>query len=388
MSPWAIIVAAGKGERMKTETPKQFVIWRDRPLYWHSAVAFSRSSRVKGIVFVFHPDYLEREKERLRDLIKTAEVCVPWLVAPGGARRQDSVRAALESLPPECDLVFVHDAARPFLSPRLVHRIADSLAPEMAGVIPCVDVTDTIKSVGKGACIGATIPRHTLLAAQTPQLFRRRVLQKAHETTGDFTDDAGMLEAMGEKIGFCEGERSNVKLTYPEDLDLLREKDDMINISGFGYDVHKFGGDKPLRLGGVPIPGALTITAHSDGDVVLHALMDAILGCVGRGDLGDHFPDTDPALAGVSSAILLDEVLDLAREARFVIDHVDITIIAQKPRLAARKKEISNNIARLLGLSTAMVNIKATTEEGMGFTGRKEGIKCCALVNGRMRRND
>ena len=369
---------------MNLALPKQFMLWRGRPLYWHSAVAFSRSGSVDGLVFVFPPEDIEREQERLCRLLKTAEVGLPWRVTSGGERRQDSVKNALAALPPDCELVYIHDAARPFLTPRLINRVASALSEEMAGAIPCVKVVDTIKRSEDGATASGTLPRDKLLAAQTPQLFRVDKLREAHEGVANVTDDASMLEALGEKIGVCEGERENVKITYPEDLALLRDRRSEIPRSGFGYDVHKFGGDRPLKLGGVLIPGDWSVRAHSDGDVVLHALIDAILGCIGAGDIGDHFPDSDPAFEGVSSAALLDDVLDMARDAKFQIDAADITIIAQKPKLSGHKREIAKNVARLLNLSPERVNVKATTEEGLGFTGRVEGLKCVALVSGRI----
>lgn len=370
---------------MNLDVPKQFMSWRGRPLYWRSAVAFSRSGRVDGLIFVFPPEDVEREKDRLDRLLKTAEVGLPWRVVGGGARRQDSVRNALAALPPDCELVFIHDAARPFLTPELINRVYSALAADMAGAIPCVKVVDTIKTSEDGETASGTLPRDKLLAAQTPQLFRVDKLREAHKADANATDDASMVEALGEKIGVCEGERGNAKITYPEDLDLLRESRTEIPRSGFGYDVHKYGGDRPLRLGGVPIPGDWSVQAHSDGDVVLHALIDAILGCIGAGDIGDWFPDSDPAFDGVSSSVLLDDVLDMAREANFQIDAVDIAIVAQKPKLSSRKRDIAKNVARLLNLSPSRVNVKATTEEGMGFTGRVEGLKCMALVSGRLR---
>ncbi len=190
-----------------------------------------------------------------------------------------------------------------------------------------------------------------------------------------------MIERAGHGVRIVPGEISNLKITTPEDLRVLTPPASQpVPCTGFGYDVHAFGGNRPMVLGGMPIAGAPFVKAHSDGDVLLHALCDAILGCLGQGDIGEHFPDNDDRFDNISSAILLSEVMDKARDQGLVITHVDLTIIAQTPRLTPHKAAIRGNVARLLELCDAQVNVKATTEEHLGFTGRKEGIKAVAVV--------
>lgn len=388
---WAILAAAGSGQRLREATAgvsKQFMLWKQKPLYWHSLMVLARFAPLKGIVLALPPSSLEDEKKRIEKLSKADDPGVEILVIPGGASRQESVRVALEAVPLSCDRVIVHDAARPFLTPGLLWRVCDALESDSEGIVPAIAVTDTIKLVNCGGQVESTLPRERLRAVQTPQVFLADVLRNAHKLALQdgitATDDASLLEMTGHSVRIVTGDADNVKITNPEDLALLAtaEMKNYLPCVGFGYDVHKFGSDKPLRLGGVEVPGKCGLIAHSDGDVLLHALMDAILGSAGLGDIGTHFPDTDPALAGISSAILLDETLRLARERNVEIRNADITVVAQMPRLEPWKTEISNNVSRLLDLPKNRVNIKATTEEGMGFTGSGEGIKVYAIVSG------
>lgn len=385
--PWALILAAGQGARMAAATggaAKQFLPWRGMPLFWHAARAMSRSASVAGIVFVFPPDQRLQAEAMLADLHRQDDLGLPWAVASGGPQRQDSVRLGLAALPERPSCVLVHDAARPFLSPALVRRVCEALAQGAAGVIPAIAVTDTIKRV-ENCRVAATLPREALAAVQTPQGFRLDALLAAHAhaaATGmAVTDDASLLEALGLEVRVIPGEADNVKITRPEDLALLREAAPAPDLrTGMGYDVHRYGQGRPMRLGGVLIPGAPEVLAHSDGDVLLHALADAVLGCACLGDIGQHFPDKDPQFEGISSAILLQQVLDMSRDGGCTPCHADVTIVAQAPRLAPYREEIRKNIARLMGLPISRVNVKATTEEHLGFTGRAEGIKAYAVV--------
>ncbi len=388
-APWALVLAAGHGSRMAAATggeAKQFLPWRGLPLYWHAAQAMSRSGLTAGLVFVFPPQRRAAEEERLRALCRSHDLGLPWVCADGGETRQDSVRQGLAALPARTRWVLVHDAARPFVSPALVQRVCAALREGAVGVVPALPVTDTIKTVAEGKVL-ATLPRHSLAAVQTPQGFCCATLRRAHAAAlaapgGPATDDAALLEALGEEVRVVPGETVNVKLTHPQDLDLLRPATPIPRFcTGMGYDVHRYGSGRPLRLGGVPIEGGFEVVAHSDGDVLLHALADALLGCAALGDIGRHFPDSDPTLEGVSSALLLDRVLTMVREAGVTPCHADLTIVAQKPRMAPHGAAIRKNVARLLGLPPSCVNVKATTEEGLGFTGRLEGIKAYAVVS-------
>lgn len=389
LRPWSILLAAGSGSRLAAATgniPKQFLPYRDAPLYWQSALHMRAVARIAGLIFVFPEDRLTEEEAVLRRLDAQHALGLPWRIAPGGPRRQDSVNNALEKLGPACAAVLVHDTARPFASPELITRICEALDAGAEGVIPGVPVTDTIKIVH---CrhVAETPDRDSLVAVQTPQGFRCATLRRAHERARNeqwnVTDDAALLERCGVPVAVVPGEPANIKITHPEDLRMLHDIPSApLPCTGFGYDVHRYGPGRPMKLGGVPIPGGPEVQAHSDGDVLLHALMDALLGCSGAGDIGLLFPDTSAAFDNADSAVLLDEVLRLSRGTGVTLVHADLTVIAQAPKIAPHRDLIRRNISRLLGLPPERVNIKATTEEGLGFTGAREGIKAVAVVTG------
>lgn len=389
MQCWSIILAAGSGSRLAQVAngcKKQFLEWKGAPLYWHSAVMFSRVARMNGIIFVFPEDELEEATARLREMDTFRCLGLPWHTTAGGVRRQDSVCNGLAALPRDCTTVLVHDAARPFASPALTNRLLDTLESGAHGVIPAIAVTDTIKIVENNT-VTATPDRACLRAVQTPQGFDRAVLEQAHaactERGWQVTDDASVLEQADIPVATVPGEATNIKITHPEDLGMLHETPSapMHPVVGWGYDVHRYGAGRPMKLGGVPIPGGPEVVAHSDGDVLLHALTDALLGCIGGGDIGDHFPDSSAEFDNISSAILLNEVYDKVLRAGVQVTNVDLTIVAQVPRLAPWKEHIRKNICRLLKLDPIQVNVKATTEEKLGFTGEKKGIKAVATVS-------
>ncbi|MBO4369714.1 MAG: 2-C-methyl-D-erythritol 4-phosphate cytidylyltransferase [Desulfovibrio sp.] len=382
-SVWAIIVAAGSGSRMGEAfpKPKQFLSWQGVPLYWHAVRALGRSPLLDGIVLVLPQNDTEKESKEAKERAKKEHLGLPLLYCEGGAQRRDSVRMGLAALPESCDYVLIHDGARPFVRTSLVTTVAKALLSGKNAVVPGIPVTDTIKVVADGN-VCSTLDRASLCRIQTPQGFLRSLLVKAHEedknTNG--TDDASLIEALGEPVFVLKGDETNRKITHPSDLAFLMQTPSDIMTIGQGYDVHRFGGTRPIILGGVPIPSPLMIAAHSDGDVLLHALMDALLGAACAGDIGQHFPDTDPRFAGISSSILLDRVRGILLEKQIEPIHLDATIIAERPKIAPYRAQIAANIARLLALPTHAVNIKATTEEGLGFTGRQEGIKAQAIV--------
>ena len=410
MTTWAIILAAGQGSRLKSaglQEKKQFLLWKERPLFWHAARTFARVPRIFGMVFVFPEADFIAAQEHVINLDNEEGLGLPWLCVTGGPRRQDSVACALAALPSDCTRVLVHDAARPFASARLCNALLDVLEQhDISGAIPVVPLHDTVKRVelaerpDAARCVMVeTLPRNELRAVQTPQAFRLEDLRTAHARAAamgwEVTDDASMLERLDLTVAGVPGEEGNVKITTPKDLDLLVPQSpapgapSRRHVSGWGYDVHRYvpadhPKARPMKLGGVPIMTGQNgphILAHSDGDVLLHALTDALLGCLGQGDIGDRFPDTDPALDNVPSCVLLDMVLQDALSQELHIEHVDLTLIAQIPKIAPHKQNISDNIAKLLHLSAKQVNVKATTEEGLGFTGEKKGIKAVALVN-------
>ncbi|MDR2489133.1 MAG: 2-C-methyl-D-erythritol 4-phosphate cytidylyltransferase [Desulfovibrio sp.] len=415
MNTWALLLAAGQSSRLAAQgisMPKQFLALEGFPLFWRSAMTFARLALLRGIVFVFPPgsnpvvcssaeegNNLPPGEEYaflVRELDADGRLGLPWRIVLGGERRQDSVRNALEALPADCDSVLVHDAARPFATAGLMVRVLKALEAGYPAVTPGIAVADTIKSIDAAGRVLCTHERACLRAVQTPQGFALGPLRVAHararEEGWEVTDDAELLERCGHPVVLVEGEECNRKISTVQDLRLSgfdpafsggNIVPHCIACTGFGYDVHRYGGERPFILGGVPIRTDVTVVAHSDGDVLLHSLMDALLGCVGGGDIGGMFPDSDPAYENISSGILLAEILERTRLAGLVVDHVDITVIAQIPRIAPHREAIAANLAKMLQLPVSAVNIKATTEEGLGFTGEKKGIKAIAVVTGR-----
>ncbi|MDR2124775.1 MAG: 2-C-methyl-D-erythritol 4-phosphate cytidylyltransferase [Desulfovibrio sp.] len=397
MNTWAVVLAAGRGLRSGQSLPKQFIPYRGMPLFWHSLSAFARIPALRGLVLVLPPDSdFDAVSARLRD---APSLGLPCLLRAGGESRQASSALGAAALPDDCDAVLVHDAARPFITASLITRVLEALAQGCRAVIPGIAVTDTLKEVDAAGMVRKHLDRSGLLAVQTPQGFVAQDLKKAHahaRAAGiPVTDDAGLMELCGIPVTVIHGDAGNVKITTPEDLRRLQAKPDydgfgpvsddfprLVPRSGFGYDVHRYGGTRPLVLGGVPIPGGITVHAHSDGDVLLHALTDALLGCICGGDIGLLFPDSDPDLENIASGILLTETLERCLAAGFYPEHADLTVVAQIPRIAPHRAAVTDNIAKLLRLDRSRVNLKATTEEKLGFTGEKKGIKATALVNG------
>lgn len=390
---WAIVLAAGEGRRLAAHTgqAKQFMPWQGKPLYWHSALTLARVARVQGLIFVFPPSVIHSETEQLEQLTKQEPLNIPWRVTSGGVLRQDSVRNGLLAMPQSAQkgFVLVHDAARPFATPNLCNRLIDALGKGHPAVIPGLAVTDTIKVV-ENHLVSSTPDRSSLVAVQTPQAFSFPLLLEAHkkafEQKLEVTDDAALMEACGHPVLIVAGEGTNRKLTTVEDLSMLQTQSDLpLAITSFGYDVHRFTDDtvtgRPMRLGGVLIPKAPCIEAHSDGDTLLHALSDALLGCCGAGDIGQLFPDNDPQNSNLSSTVILDEALNRFQAAGCSLTHIDITVITQIPKIAPHREAIRKNLCRLLSLPLEAVSVKATTEEGLGFTGQKQGIKVCALAS-------
>ncbi|MDQ7033057.1 MAG: 2-C-methyl-D-erythritol 4-phosphate cytidylyltransferase [Desulfonauticus sp.] len=389
---WAIILAAGQSSRLKKQglaEKKQFLFWKGLPLFVHSLNVFSAIPLIKGVVLVFSEEDFDKGKKLCASYFLKEHV--PVLFCTGGELRQDSVFNGLLSLPEECSHVFIHDGARPFLTPALVQRLIENYLalPEDVGVVPGIAVSDTIKEVDAEARVRRTLPRSKLKAIQTPQLFELQFLKKAHllarSQNIEATDDAMLWEIAGGKIIVVEGDVENIKITTKEDLVHLKNMSsskEKIFVSGFGYDVHRYGGDKPLILGGIPISQKVKVEAHSDGDVLFHALVDALLGCLGAGDIGELFPDSDKRYANLASSIFVSEVMILAQKKGFTLTNVDITIVAQSPKISPFKKQIQKNVANLLALPKERVNIKATTEERLGFTGAGEGLKAMVLATG------
>ncbi|MDR3641734.1 MAG: 2-C-methyl-D-erythritol 4-phosphate cytidylyltransferase [Humidesulfovibrio sp.] len=397
-STWAMILAAGNSARLAEALAgsggpqrKQYLELDGAPLFWRSAQTFARIQAVRGLVFVFPAEDLERMSEAVERLNARDPLSLPWRTCAGGTRRQDSVRLGLAQLPQDCTQVLVHDAARPFATAALARRVLEALEAGAVAVVPGLAVTDTIKRIDHNNVVVDTPERARLRAVQTPQGFGLTALLAAHERAEaegwEVTDDAGLMERAGHPVCMTLGEEANVKITNPADLDLLRPAMTAAPRTAWGYDVHRYlardevhAKARPMILGGVAIPGAPQVIAHSDGDVLLHALTDALLGIACAGDIGQLFPDTDAAFENMPSAVFVTEALRRVRLAGFRPVHADLTVVAQTPKLAAHKGRIAAQVAQLLELPVDSVNVKATTEEGLGFTGEKRGLKAVAVV--------
>lgn len=358
----AIIVAAGRGKRLGSSLPKQFLKVRGRTILEMSVEAFEQNKYVDEIFVAANADYCELTEKLCRGFSKLKKIVA------GGAERQDSVRAAFDCLRGENGIVLVHDAARPFVSEAVINAVIEGTA-DFGAAIPTVPAKDTIRQVdGTGS---RTLQRETLACVQTPQGFRISLLKHAFEKAQAEgflgTDDASLVERMGINISMVQGEDANRKITTREDLETEMR-------IGTGYDVHRLVEGRPLVLCGEQIPYEKGLLGHSDADVALHALMDAMLGAAGLGDIGKHFPDTDERYRGISSMKLLQKTAELLREAGYFLGNADITIIAQRPKIAGYIPKMRANIAEIMNCDENKINIKGTTTEKLGFVGREEGI--------------
>jgi 2-C-methyl-D-erythritol 4-phosphate cytidylyltransferase/2-C-methyl-D-erythritol 2,4-cyclodiphosphate synthase len=375
----ALIVAAGRGSRFGGPLPKQYALLAGRPVLRHTIEACRTASAISGLrVVIAAGDQMHYE----------AAVAGLGLEPPvlGGATRQRSVLNGLEALAREApDFVAVHDAARPFVKPvDIAACLAAAAAPGVSGAVLGIPLADTIKRTEAGTVV-ETVPRANLWRAQTPQVFRFGPLLQAHRDVASLggseatalTDDAAVAERAGLKVVMVEGSEDNRKITTADDL---ARSVAMETRTAFGIDVHGFGPGNAVMLGGIAIPHTHTLTGHSDADVALHALTDAVLGTIGAGDIGKHFPPSDPQWRGVSSDRFLRHAVELlaARGGRIV--HLDLTLICEAPRIGPHRDAMAASIARTAGVGADRVSVKATTTEGLGFTGRREGIAAQAVA--------
>ncbi len=386
----AIVVAAGRGLRAGGGLPKQYRPLAGRPLLAWTLEALARGE-IGRIVTVIHPDDRALYDNVVAALSDDARA---GLVEPptGGATRQESVRAGLAALaadPP--DIVLVHDGARPFPSPALIERVV-AAAWAKGAAIPTLTLADTIKQIDDAGSVVMTHDRSRLRRAQTPQAFRFDVLNSAHISayktgTTEFTDDAALVEAIGMRVYTVDGEGENVKITESGDFAIAEARlspslDDIR--MGQGYDVHAFMAGDHVWLGGVRIPHVRGLAGHSDADVALHALTDAVLGAIADGDIGQHFPPTDARWKGASSdRFLADAVARVARRGG-VVAHLDVTLICEAPKIGPYRDAMRARIAEIAGLSIDRVGVKATTSEGLGFAGRREGVAAMAIATVRL----
>jgi 2-C-methyl-D-erythritol 4-phosphate cytidylyltransferase / 2-C-methyl-D-erythritol 2,4-cyclodiphosphate synthase len=381
----AVVVAAGRGLRAGGDRPKQYRQILGEPMIRPSLAALATHGDISLVQPVVHPDDAA--------LYQTAIAGLDLLAAvPGGATRQASVRAGLEALAPRRpELVLVHDAARPFASAALITR-AIAAARASGAAVPVLPVADTVKTVDAAGTVTGTVDRAQLRTVQTPQAFGFAALLAAHRRAqaagrDDFTDDAALAEWAGLKVTTFEGEAGNVKLTTTDDF-MRAEAAKLAGLSdvrtGFGFDVHQFGDGDHVMLGGVRIAHSRGLSGHSDADIVLHALVDAILGALADGDIGVHFPPSDPQWRGASSDRFLAFAVERLRTRGGRIAHLDITVVCEAPRIGPHRDAIRARIAEIAGVPVERVGVKATTSEKMGFTGRGEGMAAFANATVRL----
>jgi len=381
----AIVVAAGQGLRAGGELPKQFRRIAGETLLEHALSAFVD---VPNVSFV-QPVIRQIDLAFVRTLTSSMNVLEP---VAGGETRQASVRAGLEALSSRApEIVLVHDAARPFASADLIVRAIEA-ARKTGAAIPALPVTDTVKRVDSGGIIEATLDRKSIRLVQTPQAFAFPTLLEAHRRAvaqgrDDFTDDAALAEWAGMRVSVFKGEPGNIKFTTPEDFaraEAIQSAALGDVRTGSGFDVHAFGPGDHVTLGGIRIPHSHGLTGHSDADVALHALTDAILGAIADGDIGAHFPPSDPQWRGASSDRFLAFAAERVRARGGRIAHLDLTIVCEAPRIGEHRDRMRANIASVAGIGIERVGVKATTSEKLGFTGRSEGIAAYATATIRL----
>jgi 2-C-methyl-D-erythritol 4-phosphate cytidylyltransferase/2-C-methyl-D-erythritol 2,4-cyclodiphosphate synthase len=368
-----LIVAAGKGERFGRERPKQYEGLAGKSLLARSAAAFAGLP----VTVVIGPG---------QDELYAA--ALPGGAAPvtGGARRQDSVRLGLEALEKSApDFVLIHDAARPLVSPAVIQDVVEALSSGAKGAVPMLALADTLRRKDDDQS-WTTIPRDKLYRAQTPQGFRFADILKAHRdhAARDVTDDVEIAALAGIKVEAVPGEETNLKITTERDFALAERLLDSETVSAMGYDAHRFCEGDHVWLCGVKVPHSHGLAGHSDADAGLHALTDAILGCIGAGDIGQHFPPGDERWRAAPSWKFLDHAAKLVAEKGGRIIHCDVTLICERPKIGPHREAMRARIGEILGLDVARVSVKATTTEGMGYTGRQEGLAAQAMATVRL----
>ncbi len=369
-----IIASGGRGSRMGSSVPKQYLKTCGEPVILRTLRVFQNMEAIDSILIAADSSYTGY----CRELAEDNGITKVDAVVEGGAQRQDSVYNALREavrLDPATAYVLVHDAARPFVTETVVRDVIRG-ASDRGAAVPCVAVKDSLRETeGDGS---RCVDRSRFFAVQTPQGFRRELLVEAYEKACEDgfsgTDDASLVERLGHHIEIVHGDYDNIKITTKEDLP-------MENRVGTGFDVHRLVEGRKLILGGVEIPYEKGLDGHSDADVLIHALMDAMLGAAAMGDIGRHFPDTDDEYKGISSMKLLEKVNNILAENMYSIGNADITVIAQKPKLSPYTEKMRENIADVLDVGKDLINIKATTTEKLGFTGRGEGIAAEAVCS-------
>ncbi|HEY4076081.1 MAG TPA: bifunctional 2-C-methyl-D-erythritol 4-phosphate cytidylyltransferase/2-C-methyl-D-erythritol 2,4-cyclodiphosphate synthase [Rhizomicrobium sp.] len=373
-----LIVAAGKGERAGLGIPKQYEKLAGKPMLRRTVEAFG------GQNCSIHVVIGQGQAELAAKALAGLDLPVP---VTGGATRQESVRLGLEALkadPPE--FVLIHDAARPLVSPQVIAGVVDALESGADGALPMVAAADTLRRRGPDGC-WTLVSREGLYRAQTPQGFVYAKIVDAHRAHAheDVTDDVALAELAGLKVEMVEGEEKNIKVTRKEDFALAESLMGAGDVrTATGYDVHKFTDGDHIWLCGISVPHTHGLEGHSDADVGLHAITDALLGCIGDGDIGQHFPPTDERWRGAPSWKFLDHAASLVRAKGGAINHVDVTLICERPKVGPHRQAMRDKIAEILAIDPSRVSVKATTTEGLGFTGRREGIAAQAIATVRL----
>jgi len=361
----AIITAAGKGSRMGSALPKQFLSVKGKTILAHAVEAFEKEELIDRILVVTNQDFVALCEEICKDFSKVERVIV------GGKERQDSVKNALDLT--EDGFVLIHDGARPYVTPQVIKNVLEDTG-KVGAAVAAVPVKDTIRQTGSEGSF--TLPRAGLYSVQTPQGFEVSIIKeafaKAYEDGFYGTDDAGLVDRMGKPVAISQGDYGNIKITTKEDLPMEMR-------IGHGYDVHRLVEERDLILCGVNIPHEKGLLGHSDADVAIHALMDSLLGAAGMRDIGNLFPDNDDSYKGISSILLLERVAAKLREQGWTVNNADVTIMAQRPKLAPHIDAMRANMAKALDISVDIINVKATTTEKLGFVGREEGIAAEAV---------
>ncbi|WP_310620424.1 bifunctional 2-C-methyl-D-erythritol 4-phosphate cytidylyltransferase/2-C-methyl-D-erythritol 2,4-cyclodiphosphate synthase [Flexibacterium corallicola] len=390
-----IIVAGGSGTRMhhkNTPLPKQYLDLGGKSILRHTLECFSEHPEINYII----PIIREQDRQTYTACIKDLETDKLMQPVLGGSERQHSVRNGLSALRKvNPDYVLIHDGVRPFVSKSTIEAIVNSLTDHHDTVLPAIPITDTLKRQDENQCVAQTVDRKGLWAAQTPQGFLYKNILEAHQTAFNqgldhFTDDTALMEWAGASVQIIPGQKDNIKITNPEDLVNARRVIAMVGTEklgdirvGTGYDVHAFEDGDAVTLGGISIPHNQKLKGHSDADVALHALTDAIFGALADGDIGSHFPPSDPQWKGAASDQFLKYAVEKVYKTGGRINHLDLTIICETPKIGPNRDAMREAIARICQLPKGRIAVKATTSEKLGFTGRKEGIAAmaCATLN-------
>jgi 2-C-methyl-D-erythritol 4-phosphate cytidylyltransferase/2-C-methyl-D-erythritol 2,4-cyclodiphosphate synthase len=377
----AIIAAGGSGRRLGASVPKQLLEIGGVSVLSRSVAAFDRHPAVADIIVALPADLVDQGPRLVGDTTR------PVRVVAGGTSRQESVAAAFDAVPADADVVLVHDAARPFVTDAIISRVIEAASTHGAA-IAAVQAVDTVKRVEGDAVIAETIPRESVFLAQTPQAFRRNVLQDAvrlGRTGVEGTDEAGLAERAGHPVRVVAGDAGNMKITTADDLDTARARNGAppprpATRAGIGYDLHRLVEGRPLLLGGVTIPSPIGALGHSDADAACHAATDAILGAACLGDIGRHFPDSDLRWKGASSIALLEQAVRLVRDAGYQVENLDVVIILERPRIAPYVERIRQGLADAVGIDVGAVAVKGKSNEGVDAVGRGEAIAAHAVA--------